>query len=41
MSPLKRLFLLAVVVCVVGSAGCHGRRVFCRDGDSSSYDSCR
>jgi hypothetical protein len=41
MSPLKRLFLLAVAVAVFGSAGCHGRRMLCRDSDSSSYDACR
>lgn len=41
MMPFKRLFLLAVALCVVGSVGCQGRRMLCRDSDSSSYDSCR
>ncbi len=41
MSMLKRLFLLAVAVSVVGSVGCQGRRMLCRDSDSSSYDACR
>lgn len=41
MNTLTRLFLLAVAVTVLASTGCHGRRIFCRDSDSSSYDSCR
>jgi hypothetical protein len=41
MSLAKRLFLLAVAVGVFASMGCHGRRMICRDSDSSSYDACR
>ncbi len=41
MSPYKRLFLLAVAVVTFGAVGCQGRRMLCRDSDSSSYDPCR
>jgi ABC-type phosphate/phosphonate transport system substrate-binding protein len=41
MTPVKRLFLLAAAAAVFALAGCHGRRMFCRDSDSSSYDACR
>ena len=41
MKRISRLFVLAVCLSVFASAGCHGRRMICRDSDSSSYDACR
>jgi hypothetical protein len=37
----KRVMLVLGVLGMLAGTGCHGRRMLCRDSDSSSYDACR